>query len=98
MVVFSHRVMSNSFLTPWTVVCQAPLSMGFPKQEYWSGFAILSPRDLPDPGIKPTFPALVGGFLTTEPPGKPSVLLYSRKLNIDLRREMEEKEIQIDCY
>jgi len=87
--------MSNSFLT---VVCQAPLSMGFPKQVYWSGLPFPSPRDLPNPGIEPTFPALAGGFSTTEPPGKPSVLLYSHKLNIDLRGEMEEKEIQIDCY
>ena len=84
-----------TLLTPWTVVCQAPLSMGFPKQEHWSGLPFPS-WDFPDPGIQPTFPALAGGFFTTEPTGKLSVLLY--KLNIDLRGEMEEKEIQIDCY
>ena len=38
--------------TPWTVACQAPLSMGFPRQEYWSGLPVSSPRDLPDPGIQ----------------------------------------------
>ena len=44
--------------TPWTIVYQAPLSMGFSRQEYWSGLPFPSPRDLPDPGIKPGPPAL----------------------------------------
>ena len=43
--------------TPWTVACQAPLSMGFPRQEYWSGLPFPSPGDLPDPGIKLMSPA-----------------------------------------
>ena len=60
--------MSSSFETPWTVACQAPLSMGFPRQEYWSGLPFPSPGDVPDPGIKPTSPALAGRFFTTEPP------------------------------
>ena len=56
--------------TPWTVPCQAPLSMEFSKQEYWSGLPFPSPRDLRDPGIKPV--SLVSpGFFTTEAPGKP---------------------------
>ena len=46
---------------------QAPLSMGSPRQEYWSGLAILSPGYLPEPGIEPASPALAGGFFTTEP-------------------------------
>ena len=58
------------FVTPWTVASQAPLSMGFPRQEYWRGLLFPSPGDLPNPGIKPAFPALAGGFFTTEPPGK----------------------------
>ena len=45
------------FVTPWTAACQAPLSMGFPRQEYWSGLPIPSPADLPDPGIKAGSPA-----------------------------------------
>ena len=57
--------------TPWTVASQAPLSMGFSRQEYWSGLPFLTPGDLPNPGIKPTSLALAGGFVTTEPPGKP---------------------------
>ena len=48
--------MSDSFLTPWTVVQQAPLSMVFVRQEYWNGLPFPSPGDLPDPGIKPMSP------------------------------------------
>ena len=59
------------FVTLSTVDRQAPLSMGFPRQEYWSGLPFPSPGELPDPGIKPTTPALAGRFFTTEPPGKP---------------------------
>ena len=51
------------------VAHQAPLSMEFSRQEYGSGLPSPPPRDLPDPGIKPTSPALVGGFFTTELPG-----------------------------
>ena len=59
------------FATPWTVAHQAPLSMEFSRQEYWSGLPFPSPRDLPNPGIEPMSPALAGGFFTTMPPGKP---------------------------
>ena len=48
--------MSDSFVTPWTVALQAPLSMGFPRQEYWSGLSFPSPGDLPYPGIEPVSP------------------------------------------
>ena len=63
--------MSDSFETPWTVAHQAPLSMRFPKQEYWNGLPFPSPRDLPNPGVEPTSPVLAGKFFTTQPPGKP---------------------------
>ena len=59
--------MSDS-VTLWTVACQAPLSMRFPEQEYWSGFPCLPPEDLPNPGIELTSlmsPALAGGFFMT---------------------------------
>ena len=63
------------FATPGTVAPQAPLSMGFSKQEFsWGGLPFTLSVDLPDPGIKPVSPAspaLAGGFFTTEPPGKP---------------------------
>ena len=58
-------------VTPWTIACQAPFSMQFSRQEYWSGLPFPSPGDLLEPGIKPTSPALVGRFFTTEPPGSP---------------------------
>ena len=61
--------MSNSFATPWTVALQAPLSMEFSSQEYWSGSPFSSP-DLPVPGIKPIPSALAGRFFTPESPGK----------------------------
>ena len=57
------------FETPWTVAHQASLSMGFSRQEYWSGLLFPPPGDLPDPGIEPTSPLSPGGFFTTEPPG-----------------------------
>ena len=62
---FSHVLF---FATLWTVVCQAPLSMGFSKQAHWSGLPCPPPGDLSDPGIEPatlTSPALAGGFVTT---------------------------------
>ena len=52
---------------------QAPLFMRFPRQEYWSGLPGPPPGDLPNPGVEPTFPALVGGFFITELPGKPKL-------------------------
>ena len=59
-------------VTPWTVAYQAPLTMGFPMQEYWSRLPFPSPGDLPDPGIEPInlSPALAGGFFTSSPPRK----------------------------
>ena len=57
------------FATPWTSTHQAPLSMGFPRKEYWSGFPCPSPGDLPDPGIKLRSPALQADSLASEPPG-----------------------------
>ena len=59
------------FAIACTVALQVPLSMGFPRQEYWSGLPFPSPRDLPKPGIEPTSPALADRFFTTEPSGKP---------------------------
>ena len=59
------------FVTLWTVAYQASPSMGFSRQEYWSGLPFPSPGDLPDPAIKPGSPALEADTLTTEPPGKP---------------------------
>ena len=57
------------FATPWTVAYQASPSMGFSRQEYWSGLPFPSPGDLRDPGIEPRSPALKADTLTSEPPG-----------------------------
>ena len=65
---FSHQVMSDFFVILWSIAFQAPLSMGFSREEYWNGLPFPTPGDLPDPGIKPTSlasPALAGGFFTT---------------------------------
>ena len=57
--------------TPWTVAHQAPLSMGFSRQEYWSGLPFSSPGDLSNPGIEPGSPTLQADALLSEPPGNP---------------------------
>jgi len=73
--------MSKLFATPWTVARQAPLSIGFSRQEYWSGLPFPYPGDLPKPEIKPRSLALEADSLLTESPGKPitiTKLLLSR--------------------
>ena len=62
--------MSNSSACAWTVANQALLSMGFSRQEYWSGLPFPSPEDLPNPGIEPGSSALQAASLPSEPPGK----------------------------
>ena len=59
------------FAIPWTIACQATPSMGFSRQDYWSGLSFPSPGDLPNPRIEPEFPALQADTLPSEPPGKP---------------------------
>ena len=74
---FLHNVvivqsLSQPFATPWITARRAPLAMGFPRQEYWSGLPFPPPEDLPDPEIEPVSLvslALAGGFFTTELPG-----------------------------
>ena len=70
------------FAAPWAIAHQAPLSLKFSKQEYWSGLPFPTPGDRPDPGMEPTSPALAGEFFTTEPPGKPGLYLDSAVVNI----------------
>ena len=71
--ILSHFSHVRLFLTPWTVACQVPLSMGFSRQEYWNGLPFLPPGDLPDSGTKPRSPALQADSLLCEQPGKPVV-------------------------
>ena len=68
LLLFSHSIVSKSFVTPWTAAIQAPLSVGFPRQEYWNELPFPSPGIPPDPR---NAPALADGFFTTETPGKP---------------------------
>ena len=78
MYVLSHFSCVLLFATPWTAAHQGPLSMRFPRQEYWSGLPCPPPGDLPNPGIQPTSlrsPALAGEFFITEPPAK-TILFY----------------------
>ena len=70
------------FATPWTVAYQAPQSMGFSRQEYWSGVPFPSPGDLPNPGIEPRSPALQADALTSEPPGKPPISAAAQPLQV----------------
>ena len=75
--VCAHSVVSIS-VTPWTVARQAPLSVGFSRQEYWSWWLFPPPGDLPDPGMEMSSPGavLAGEFFTTVPPGKPHMHMY----------------------
>ena len=69
-------------MTPWIVARQAPVSMGFPRQEYWSGLPFPSPGDLPNSGIKPLSPALAGGFFTAESPQEPFSSIAGTKAQV----------------
>ena len=78
-VLHASSGLSDCFVTPWTVARQVPLSMGFPRQEYWCGLSFPPPGDLPDPGIESKSlvpPELPCGFFTTAPPGKPHVCVH----------------------
>ena len=67
--MFVHAQLHLTLCDPWTVAHQAPPSMGFSRQEYWSGLPFPSPGDFPGPGIEPRSPALEADALTSEPPG-----------------------------
>ena len=87
------------FVTPWTVVCQAPLFMEFPRQEYWSGLPFPTPEGLSNPGIKsrsPASPALAGRFFTTAPPENPNNSYKTfHNLGIHLACQITQKKIKI---
>ena len=69
------------FVTPWTVAHQAPLSIEFSRQEYWSGLPFPSPGDLPDPGIESSSPELQADSLPSEPPEMPGVIYLVQYAN-----------------
>ena len=71
--MYKESEVKSIFATPWTVAHQAPPSMGFSRQEYWSRLPFPTPGDLPNPGMESRSPAVQADALTSEPPGKPSV-------------------------
>ena len=77
-----------NFVTPWTIAHQAPLSMAFPRQEYWSGLPFPSAGDLPDPVIEPESPTLPGMFFTPEPSGKPATQVVPNKYAVNYQKNM----------
>ena len=93
-------VMSNSFATPWTVGHQDPLYVGFPRQECWSRLPSPSLGGLPDPRLKPTSPALAGGFFTTEPPAELRIChgyKYFNAIEWSLRKAQMQSDILYSC-
>ena len=79
-VLSLHAQLCPTLCNPWTVAHRAPLSMAFPRQEYWNGLPFPTLGDLPNLGTEPTSPvspASAGGFFNTEPPGKPSPSIHS---------------------
>ena len=80
--VCCHSVMPGSLRPHGLQPSGSNPSMGFPRQEYWSGLPVPSPGDLPDPGIEPAALALSGGFFTTEPPGKPTLAIIELQIRI----------------
>ena len=78
LLLFTRSVVSSSFVTPGTVAHQAPLSMGFPRQKYWSGLPFPSSRGLPDP-VQTRVSCTAGRFFTVEPPGKRRSLMLLTK-------------------
>ena len=74
----SHFSHVRLFAIPWTVACQTPLSMRFPRQEYWSGLSFPSPGDISDPGIEPGSPALQADALASEPPGVCAIMIVEQ--------------------
>ena len=78
-----------TLFNPWTVAHQVPPSLGFPRQEYWSGLPFPPSRGRPHPEIEPAFPALAGGFFTTEPPGKVRNIITMINMASFLERELK---------
>ena len=100
MCVLSRFSCVQLFVTLWTVACQAPLSMGFSRQEYWSGLSCPPPRDLPDPGIEPTSLmslALAGGLFTTKATWEADGQLASKKVKRSAQVLKARKLLQ-NCY
>ena len=77
------------FVTPWTAANQAPLSMGFSRQEHWSGLPFPPPEDLPHSGMEPASPALASKFFTSKPPRKPIT---------SMQKQTNKKQCHVKCF
>ena len=89
MCMLSHSGRSNSSATPWTAAHQVPLALGFPRQEYWSGFPFPLSEDLSDPGIEPLSPALQADslLLSPRPSYEPQIFLLSNTTYPSIRKK-----------
>ena len=90
--------MSDSFASHWTVAHQVPLSMGFSRQEYWSGLPFPSPGDLPNLGVEPCVSCSAGGFFTTEPPWKPSLTAVEPYLLLLIEHFDSSIKLKVNCF
>ena len=97
LLLFSHSVVPSSFTAPWTVGHQAPLSMEFSRQKYWSRQPLPSPGDFPNPGTKPRFPALQADSLPSEPSMMPSILPKTHYYSHDSKYEESRVSSLIFC-
>ena len=79
LLLFTRYLVSNSFATSWAVACEASLSMGFPRQEYWNGLPFPSPGDFPDPGIEHVSPALADRVFTSQQGSPLEELVFSQR-------------------
>ena len=90
MCILRFSVVSDFLVTPWTVACKAPLFMGFPRQEYWSGLPFPPSGDLPDPGIESSSPASAGiFFLPLSHQGSPIVMILGFKYLLKNSRHLD---------
>ena len=102
--MFSHFSHVQLFVTPWTIACQAPPSMGFSRQESWSGLSFSTPGDLPNPGLEPTLLYILhrqAGSLPLAPSGKSSGIFssaqFSRSVMSDSLRPHESQHTRPPC-
>ena len=98
LLLFHCHVMSKSFVTSWTVACQAHLSMGFLRQEYQTGLPFPSPGDLPDPGIERSSPESQANFFTIEPLGKTSTIYKSESVSPSVVSDSVTRQSRDNLY
>ena len=96
--MLSHSVVSDSFVTPWTVAHQAPLSMGFSRQAYWRGLPFLPPEDLLDPGVKLMTPHWQADSSPLNDLGSPNLVIKRYGGNVNVNACCQVKEANREDY